>query len=123
VFPRLGLGPDWGGSYFLPRLVGPARALELVWSARMVPAAEALSLGIFNQVVPAERLMDTVGTLAALWASFPALALTRTKEALYKSEQASLVEMLDHEIAMQDELFATPEARARLGASLATRSR
>jgi len=89
----------------------------------MVPAAEALSLGIFNQVVPVEGLMDTVGTLAALWAGFPALALTRTKEALYKSEKASLSEMLDHEIAMQDELFATPEARARLGASLATRSR
>lgn len=123
VFPKLGLGPDWGGSYFLPRLVGSARALELIWSARMVPAEEALALGIFNRVVPAERLMDEVRAQAVVWAGFPALTLTRTKEALYKSETASLLDMLDHEIAMQDELFATPEARARLGASLATRSR
>src|SRR2546425_766926 len=56
VFHKLGLVPDWGGSFFLPRLVGPAKALELVWSARMVPAAEALALGLFDRVVPHERL-------------------------------------------------------------------
>ncbi|HEX4628497.1 MAG TPA: enoyl-CoA hydratase/isomerase family protein, partial [Gemmatimonadales bacterium] len=52
VFHKLGLVPDWGGTYFLPRLVGPSRALELVWSARMVAAAEALALGLFDRVVP-----------------------------------------------------------------------
>jgi 2-(1,2-epoxy-1,2-dihydrophenyl)acetyl-CoA isomerase len=123
VFARLGLGPDWGGSYFLPRLVGPSRALELLFSARMVPAAEALTLGLFDRVVPADRLTTEAQTLAAAWATFPALALRRAKEAIYRSTHATLLEMLDHEIAMQHELFATPDAHARLDASLATRSR
>jgi len=123
VFAKLGLGPDWGGSYFLPRLVGTSRALELVWSARMVPAAEAHTLGLFDRVVPIDRLAAEVRALAAAWATFPPLALRRAKEAIYQSATATLVEMLDHEIAMQHELFATNEARARLDASLATRSR
>lgn len=122
VFARLGLGPDWGGSFFLPRLVGTARALELLWSARMVPAAEAHSLGLFDRLVPADRLETEVRTLALAWASFPPLALRRAKEAIYKSLDATLPEMLDFEVAMQHELFATDEARARLE-SLATRSR
>ncbi|HMA38862.1 MAG TPA: enoyl-CoA hydratase/isomerase family protein [Gemmatimonadales bacterium] len=123
VFARLGLGPDWGGSYFLPRLVGPSRALELVWSARMVPTAEAQALGLFDRVVPADRLLAEARALAAVWAGFPPLALRRAKEVIYRSERASLVEMLDAEITLQHELFATPEARSRIGASLATRSR
>lgn len=123
VFARLGLGPDWGGSYFLPRLVGPSRALELLFSARMVPAAEALTLGLFDRVVPADRLTTEAQTLAAAWATFPALALRRAKEAIYRSTHATLLEMLDHEIDMQHELFDTPDARARIDASLATRSR
>ena len=52
VFHRIGLHPDWGGSYFLPRLVGTARALELIWTAEIIPAARCLELGLVNQVVP-----------------------------------------------------------------------
>jgi 2-(1,2-epoxy-1,2-dihydrophenyl)acetyl-CoA isomerase len=122
VFAKLGLGPDWGGSFFLPRLAGTARALELLWSARMVPAAEAFTLGLFDRVVPADRLETEVRTLAHAWATFPALSLRRAKEAIYRSLHATLPEMLDFEVAMQHELFATDEARARLE-SLATRSR
>lgn len=122
VFAKLGLGPDWGGSFFLPRLAGTARALELLWSARMVPAAEAHTLGLFDRVVPADRLETEVRTLAQAWATFPALSLQRAKEAIYKSLNATLPEMLDFEVTMQHDLFATDEARARLE-SLATRSR
>jgi 2-(1,2-epoxy-1,2-dihydrophenyl)acetyl-CoA isomerase len=122
VFAKLGLGPDWGGSYFLPRLVGTSRALELLWSARMVPAAEAHDLGLFDRLVPADRLETEVRALAAAWATFPALALRRAKEAIYRGLGATLSEMLDFEVAMQHELFATDEARARLE-STATRSR
>jgi 2-(1,2-epoxy-1,2-dihydrophenyl)acetyl-CoA isomerase len=122
VFAKLGLGPDWGGSYFLPRLVGTSRALELLWSARMVPAAEAHDLGLFDRLVPADRLDTEVRALALAWASFPSLALRRAKEAIYRSLEATLPEMLDLEVAMQRELFATDEARARLE-SFATRSR
>jgi 2-(1,2-epoxy-1,2-dihydrophenyl)acetyl-CoA isomerase len=122
VFAKLGLGPDWGGSFFLPRLAGTSRALELLWSARMVPATEAHTLGLFDRVVPADRLETEVRTLGLAWATFPALSLTRAKEAIYRSLDATLPEMLDFEVAMQHELFATDEARARLE-SLATRSR
>ncbi len=122
VFHKLGLVPDWGGSFFLPRLVGPSRALELVWSARMVPAAEALALGLFDRVVPQERLAGEARALAAAWASQPPLAVRRAKEALQLSEASSLAAMLDLEIAQQRELFATPEARERIAASRAQRS-
>lgn len=123
VFHTLGLCPDWGGSFFLPRLVGVSKALELVWSARMVPAAEALALGLFDRVIPHDRLAAEARALAALWASQPPLAVRKAKEALYQSEASSLAAMLDLEIRQQHELFATPEARERIGKSLAARSR
>jgi 2-(1,2-epoxy-1,2-dihydrophenyl)acetyl-CoA isomerase len=124
VFHKLGLVPDWGGSFFLPRLVGTSRALELVWSARMVPAAEALALGLFDQVVPHADLPAAARSLAQQWAAQPPAAVRRAKEALYRSEASSLAAMLDLEITHQDELFATPEARRRIAEALtAKRSR
>jgi 2-(1,2-epoxy-1,2-dihydrophenyl)acetyl-CoA isomerase len=123
VFHRLGLIPDWGGTFFLPRLVGISKALELVWSARMVPAAEAAALGLFDRVVPPAELSAEARRLAAAWAAHPAAAVRRAKQGLYASEQRPLAAMLDWEIAAQHELFATPEVRARLGTSLAKRSR
>src|SRR5690349_21129299 len=124
VFHKLGLVPDWGGTYFLPRLVGPSRALELVWSARMVPATEALALGLFDRVVPHGELASSALALARLWAGQPPGAVRRAKEALYRSDASSLSAMLDLEIRQQTELFASPEARERIeGASPAKRSR
>ena len=118
VFHKLGLGVDWGGSFFLPRTVGTARALELVWSARMVGAQEALALGLFQEVVPAERLMARVSELARLWAGQPVDAVRRTKTGLYASEGRTLAQMLEWEMTTQRELFATPDARERIAGSL-----
>jgi 2-(1,2-epoxy-1,2-dihydrophenyl)acetyl-CoA isomerase len=111
VFHKLGLGPDWGGTFFLPRLTGVSKALELVWSARMVPAAEAAQLGLFDRVVPHAELAAETRKLAGLWAGMPPLAVRKAKEALYRSEASSLAEMLDLEIEHQTALFATAEAR------------
>ena len=126
VFHKLGLVPDWGGTFFLPRLVGPSKALELVWSARMVPAAEALALGLFDRVVPHARLASEARALATAWATQPPGAVRRAKAALYRSAGASLEAVLDDEITQQNELFATPDVRARIaaggGASIAKRS-
>jgi 2-(1,2-epoxy-1,2-dihydrophenyl)acetyl-CoA isomerase len=105
VFHKLGLGPDWGGSYFLPRLAGISKALELVWSARMVPAAEAVQLGLFDRVVPHADLAAETRKLAELWAGMSPLAVRRAKEALYRSETSSLTEMLDLEIEHQTVLM------------------
>ena len=111
VFHRLGLGPDWGGSYFLPRLTGVSKALELVWSARMVPAPEAQDLGLFDRVVSAESLATETQALAQRWAGMAPLAVRKAKDALYRSLHSTLEEMLDVEITDQQVLFATPEAR------------
>jgi 2-(1,2-epoxy-1,2-dihydrophenyl)acetyl-CoA isomerase len=111
VFHKLGLGPDWGGSYFLPRLTSISKALELVWSARMVPAAEAAQLGLFDRVVSHESLAAETRVLAGRWAGMAPLAVRKAKAALYRSLHSTLEEMLDVEIADQEELFATPEAR------------
>ena len=124
VFHKLGLVPDWGGSFFLPRLVGTSKALELVWSARMVPAPEALALGLVDRVVPHADLPAAARSLAAQWAAQPPGAIRRAKQALYRSEASSLASMLDFEITQQNELFATPEARERIAGALpAKRSR
>ncbi len=111
VFHKLGLGPDWGGSYFLPRLTSISKALELVWSARIVPAAEAVQLGVFDRVVPHDSLARETRALAERWASMAPLAVRKAKAALYRSLHSTLEEMLDIEIADQEVLFATPEAR------------
>jgi 2-(1,2-epoxy-1,2-dihydrophenyl)acetyl-CoA isomerase len=111
VFHKLGLSLDWGGSYFLPRLAGISKALELTWSARMVPAAEAAQLGLFDRVVPHADLAMETQKLAATWAAMPPLAVRKAKEALYRSERSTLTEMLDLEIADQTVLFQTPDAR------------
>jgi len=111
VFHRLGLGPDWGGSYFLPRVTSISKALELVWSARMVPAAEALALGLFDRLVAAADLRVEAATLAKQWAGMAPLAVRKAKDALYRSLHSTLEEMLDVEINDQQALFATPEAR------------
>jgi 2-(1,2-epoxy-1,2-dihydrophenyl)acetyl-CoA isomerase len=111
VFHKLGLGPDWGGSYFLPRLTSISKALELVWSARMVPAAEALQLGLFDRVVGSGELLAEAGKLAKHWSGMAPLAVRKTKDALYRSLHSTLEEMLDVEINDQQALFATPEAR------------
>ena len=105
VFHRLGLGPDWGGSYFLPRLTGISKALELVWSARMVPAAEALELGLFDRVVGSGELLAETGKLAKHWSGMAPLAVRKAKAALYRSAHSTLEEMLELEIADQRELF------------------
>jgi 2-(1,2-epoxy-1,2-dihydrophenyl)acetyl-CoA isomerase len=122
VFHQLGLVPDWGGSFFLPRLVGTSRALELVWSARMVPSAEALALGLLDRVVPHAELAVETRRLAERWAAQPVAAVRRAKAALYQSEASSLAAMLDLEITQQNELFATAETRQRIGAALSKRS-
>jgi 2-(1,2-epoxy-1,2-dihydrophenyl)acetyl-CoA isomerase len=105
VFHKLGLGPDWGGSYFLPRLVGISQALELIWSARMVSAAEADRLGLFDRVVPHADLAAETRTLAESWAGMSPVAVRKAKELLYRSESSSLAAMLDLEIEDQTALM------------------
>ncbi len=101
TFNRIGLHPDWGGTYFLPRLVGPAAAAQLMFAGDMIDAGEAYRLGIFNRVVPHEQLNEETEKLACKLAAKPPLALQLIKQAIYRSHDASLDEMLDFELEAQ----------------------
>ena len=110
TFNRIGLHPDWGGTYFLPRLVGPAVAAELFFTGDMLPAEEACRLGIFNRVVPHDRLLEETMQLAKQLAAKPQLSLRLVKQAIYRSAAASLEEMLDFELQAQLECGTSSDA-------------
>jgi 2-(1,2-epoxy-1,2-dihydrophenyl)acetyl-CoA isomerase len=101
-FVGLGLVPDAGGSWFLERLLGYARALEWMSSNRRLPAGEALSWGLVGEVLPAEGFAAAVAELAARWASMPTRAIASTKRLLAGAHTATLEEQLAHEAAAQD---------------------
>jgi enoyl-CoA hydratase/carnithine racemase len=122
TFSRIGLHPDWGATFFLPRLVGPSKAFELFASGEMVGAEEALRLGLFNRVVPRERLAAETRTLALGLAAKPPIALALAKQAVYASESRSLSDMLDLELEHQLRCFASRDAREGFAAFLEKRS-
>jgi 2-(1,2-epoxy-1,2-dihydrophenyl)acetyl-CoA isomerase len=101
AFGRIGLAPDSGSSWFLPRLVGAAHAAELLFLSDPMPAEEALRIGLVSQVVPDAALLDHARTLAAKVAHGSPTALALTKRALNHSMEVGLVEALDHEASLQ----------------------
>jgi 2-(1,2-epoxy-1,2-dihydrophenyl)acetyl-CoA isomerase len=111
TFVRIGLQPDWGGTFFLPRIVGASRALELMWTGRMVQADEALQLGLFDRVVRAEALEAEVTRLADELAAAAPRAVARIKASVYASAEGSLAEALRREHEGQAELFRGDDAR------------
>jgi 2-(1,2-epoxy-1,2-dihydrophenyl)acetyl-CoA isomerase len=122
TFNRIGLHPDWGGTYFLPRLVGPAKALELIFTGEMVGAEEGLRIGLFGKVVPHDALMDEVGAIASVLARKPPRALALAKEAVYASGDETLAAVLDRELANQLACFRTNDTREGLAAFLEKRA-
>ena len=116
TFSRIGLHPDWGGTYLLPRLVGRGRAAELFFFAEMVEAEEALRVGLVNRVVPHERLMDVAREWAERLAAKPALPLRLAKEALRRSLSSGFDEMLDYELEAQRRCFRSADAREGVAA-------
>lgn len=121
VFSRLGLVPDWGGTFFLPRLVGAARALELFLSAELVDAPRLLELGLVNRVVPAHALAEATAAWARQIAAAPPAAVSLIKQAVYQSERATLPEMLDWELGAQLACFRSADFREGLAAFFAKR--
>ncbi len=101
AFARIGLIPDYGSLYTLPRIVGMARAKEIMFSGREIGAAEARELGIVLEVTEADALMPRARALAAALANASPLALSLTKSALNSSLGSDLSTMLDIEAAGQ----------------------
>jgi enoyl-CoA hydratase len=106
----LGVIPGAGATQRLPRLVGPARAKELIWSGRQVKADEALTLGIVDRVVPAAELEGAAVEWAASFASGAVLALGAAKRAIDGGLDRTLAAGLDLEAEAFAEIFATEDA-------------
>jgi 2-(1,2-epoxy-1,2-dihydrophenyl)acetyl-CoA isomerase len=111
AFVRVGFSGDFGGSYFLTRLVGTARARELYFTGRPVDADEALSLGLVNRVVADEELASVTMELARSLAQGPAIALSLMKRNMNCAENGSLAELLDMEAANQIQTGRTEDHR------------
>nr|NIP79960.1 2-(1,2-epoxy-1,2-dihydrophenyl)acetyl-CoA isomerase [Gemmatimonadota bacterium]NIQ54814.1 2-(1,2-epoxy-1,2-dihydrophenyl)acetyl-CoA isomerase [Gemmatimonadota bacterium]NIU75013.1 2-(1,2-epoxy-1,2-dihydrophenyl)acetyl-CoA isomerase [Gammaproteobacteria bacterium]NIX44877.1 2-(1,2-epoxy-1,2-dihydrophenyl)acetyl-CoA isomerase [Gemmatimonadota bacterium]NIY09116.1 2-(1,2-epoxy-1,2-dihydrophenyl)acetyl-CoA isomerase [Gemmatimonadota bacterium] len=108
TFTRIGLHPDWGGAYFLPRLIGSALAAELVFTGGMINAKRAERLGLFNRVVPPDDLAATVSGLAGQVAGGPPEVIAAAKQTLRRSLAADLDEILEMEAEAQLEAFRSP---------------
>ena len=94
-YVRVGLVPGDGDTYFLPRLVGTAKALELLWTADFIEAADALRLGIVNRVVPAGDLRQQTYALARQIADGPQVPIRMIKRLVYQSMRLDLRTHLD----------------------------
>jgi 2-(1,2-epoxy-1,2-dihydrophenyl)acetyl-CoA isomerase len=104
AFARLGLVPDSGGTWFLPRLIGTARALGLTLTGEKLPAEQAAAWGLIWRCVPDEELAGAVAELATQFAAAPTRGLARTKQAIYEGFSRTLAQQLDVERDFQGEL-------------------
>src|SRR5262245_22005917 len=111
AFVRRGLHPDWGGTYFLPRVVGVAKAAELIWTGETIEATEALRLGIVSAVYAPEALMPATYELAAKIAQGPPIAIRLARRALYHNQEAALRASLEFETFAQNICQDTDDAR------------
>jgi 2-(1,2-epoxy-1,2-dihydrophenyl)acetyl-CoA isomerase len=107
AFVKIGLIPDSGGSYLLPRAVGYPKALELSITGDLIDASSALDIGLVSRVVPAASFRDDVAALASRLASMPTLAISSTKALLQRSLDLSLDEALDQEAVAQAKMGQT----------------
>jgi len=121
AFGRLGLVPDSGASWFLPRLVGPAKAAELALLGDPIDAAEAWRLGLVSKVVPGDQLMIEARALADRLAEGAPLALALTKTALDRAMTIDLDEALEGEAKLQGIAGASADHAEGLAAFLEKR--
>ncbi|MEW6268757.1 MAG: enoyl-CoA hydratase [Thermodesulfobacteriota bacterium] len=110
-FLRVGMQPDFGGAYFLPRLVGTARALELLWTGEVLSADEAARLGLVNRVFADDEFAAKVDELVARIARNPAGPLALSKLTVYHGAEQTLSELLDLEALAQTVLSKSADAQ------------
>jgi len=122
VYTKIGLHPDWGGTYYLTRLVGPSKAMELFLSGDLIDAHEAWRIGMVNRVVESHHHADVARSWARHIAAAPPLAVHALKHAVYLSERSTLDRMLDYELETQLACFKSEDAREGLDAFFAKRT-
>ncbi|MDE0942509.1 MAG: enoyl-CoA hydratase [Alphaproteobacteria bacterium] len=120
-FVKIGLIPDWGGFESLTRLVGPAKAMELMMTGERIRAEEAHRLGLLNQLYPMDSFRDDVQSFARNLAAGPPQALAAIKRGIHTATDASLRAALDFEGKNQVELILSKDAREGMRAFLEKR--
>jgi 2-(1,2-epoxy-1,2-dihydrophenyl)acetyl-CoA isomerase len=121
AFIGIGLVPDSGGSFFLARLLGPARAFEWMTSNRRLTAAEAHAWGLVSEVVEADRLAERAAEVAAVYAAAPTRGVGLTKRLFDRAPTATLEEQLELEAELQSEATRTEDFREGVAAFLEKR--
>lgn len=120
-FAGIGLVPDAGGTWFLHRLLGFARAFEWMSSNRRLTAEEALTFGLVSEVVPAVSFEERVAEIAAAWAALPTRAVAMTKRLLESAHTAALEEQLALEAELQEAAMQTADFTEGVAAFLEKR--
>ena len=120
-FVKVGLHPDWGGTYFLPRVVPTNVACEMFFLGDAIDAERALQLGIVNRVVPDAELATETHKFAERLRDAPYKSIAAAKHAVYMSEESNLERMLQYETEAQLQCFQSEEARERVRAFLERR--
>ena len=113
TYAKIGLLPGGGGAYFLPRLVGKARALELLWTADFIDAATALEIGLVNHVYPDDELLAETTKLAKRIAAMPPLSIRLIKRTVNQSletDMATAFDLVSSHIAIARAGHDHPEA-------------
>lgn len=116
TFVRIGLAPDWGGTWLLPRLVGASRAFELAATGRMVPADEALRIGLVDALVEDDALEREVRSFTEGLAGAAPLALAAIKQSISGAAARSLDQQLAIEERQQLDLFVSRDVGEGLAA-------
>ncbi|HEX2267535.1 MAG TPA: enoyl-CoA hydratase [Actinomycetota bacterium] len=109
AFVKIGLVPDAGSTYLLPRTIGMAKALELALMSDRIDAATALDIGLVNRVVPADAMLSEAVETAKKLAELPTTAIGLTKRLLNEASRLTLPEAMDREAEIQDEAAATDD--------------
>jgi 2-(1,2-epoxy-1,2-dihydrophenyl)acetyl-CoA isomerase len=120
-FVKVGLHPDWGGTYFLPRTVPANLACEMFFLGDAIDAERAAQLGLVNRVVPDEELANETRQLAERLRSAPYKTIAAAKHAVYMSDESGIERMLQYETEAQLQCFQSKEARERVRAFLEKR--
>jgi enoyl-CoA hydratase/carnithine racemase len=122
TFTKLGIHPGMGATYFLPRLIGTARACDLLFTGRIIDAPEAERLGLLSRVVAREAFPAAVQEVANEIAAAAPIAVRMVKRALYRGVESSLADALDLESMQQAATFQTADAREGVQAVLDKRT-
>ena len=121
IFIKRGLVPDTGSTYFLPMVVGMARACEMVFTGDILDAQQAKDYGLVSRIVPHDSLMREARELAARIAAGPAVAMKLAKRALYRGATTDLDSALEFEGYMQSICFGTEDFKEGVAAFLEKR--